>query len=107
MKYGCTLLIFLLVVGAAQAQYSTTNKKAIKLFELGMKAPDAERDREMPRPNFEAGIGYLCKALDKDPNFIEAHLMIGEFYENILQYDKAIEHYQKALAKNHQKHYQK
>jgi len=100
MKYGCTLLIFLLVVGAAQAQYSTTNKKAIKLFELGMKAPDAERDREMPRPNFEAGIGYLCKALDKDPNFIEAHLMIGEFYENILQYDKAIEHYQKALAIN-------
>lgn len=100
MKYGCTLLIFLLVVSAAQAQYSTTNKKAIKLFEIGMKAPDTERDREMPRPNYEAGIGYLCKALEKDPNFVEAHLMIGEFYENILQYDKAIEHYKKALAIN-------
>lgn len=103
MKYIFTISLALIFFGCANAQpsfYSTSNKKAIKLFEAAMKAPDAEREEGAMEPNFQAGIDYLDKALEKDPNFVEAHLLMGEFQEKLLNYDEAIVHYKKAIEIN-------
>lgn len=104
MKYTLTLILSLFVLGAVQAQmrYSTNDKKAIKYFEAALTAPDDNRDPVTYQPNFQAGIDLLNKALDRDDNFLEAHLMIGEFHENLMQYDDAIVHYKKAIAINPQ-----
>jgi len=102
MKYGFTLLIAFLFFGCAEAQmgYSTKDKKAIKFFEAGKTAPNDEREEGARQPNYQAGIDYMAKALDRDANFIEAHLLKAELHEYLMQYDEAIDHYQKALAIN-------
>jgi len=102
MKQILTISLAFIMFGCAQAQvgYSTSNKKAIKLFELAMQAPDLEREQEALQPNFQAGIDYLEKALEKDENFVEAHLMKAEFHENKLEYDQAIVHYKRAIEIN-------
>lgn len=87
---------------AAQSRYSTSNKKAIKLFEAGKDAPNLTIDPTTNGPNFRSGIEYMKKALEKDPNFWEAHMFIGEYAEMINDYPTAIEHYRKALAINPQ-----
>lgn len=102
MKYGIFFLLALLMTGCATAQggYTSTNKKAIKLFLQGREAPRTEQSPSSGQPNFQAGIEYLTKALEKDPNFIEAHLVKAEFHENLLQYQEAVDEYRKALALN-------
>jgi outer membrane protein OmpA-like peptidoglycan-associated protein/tetratricopeptide (TPR) repeat protein len=102
MRYGFTLFIALLFFGCAEAQmgYSTKDKKAIKYFEAGKTAPDVEREEGARQPNYQAGIEYMEKALDRDANFIEAHLLKAELHEYLMQYDEAIDHYKKSLAIN-------
>lgn len=102
VRYFYTLFLALAIAGCAEAQvgYSTTDKKAIKYFEAGRFAPDSEREEGSFSPNFQAGIDYMIKALDRDPYFIEAHLLKGQFHEELLQYDEAISHYKQALALN-------
>lgn len=102
LKYGSTLLLAFLFFSCAEAQigYSTKDKKAIKQFEAGKEAPNTEREEGAREPNYQAGVDYMIKALDRDPNFIEAHLLKAEFHEYLLQYDQAIDHYKRALAIN-------
>lgn len=80
--------------------YSTTNKKAIKLFEQGIAEPGLTIDQSNGMPNYRAGIVYLNKALEKDPSFWEAHLAAAEFCEYIGNYTDAIAHYTAALTIN-------
>lgn len=80
--------------------YSTKDKKAIKFFESGKSAPNEEREEGAMKPNYQAGIDYMIKALDRDENFIEAHLLKAEFHEYLMEYDLAIDHYEKSLAIN-------
>lgn len=100
------LFIFLLTVGCATqsysqpGHYSTSNKKAIKLFEQGMDAPNQSIDPTNNYPNFRLGIKYLEQAIEKDPNFWEAHLVAGEFYEKLHEYQPAIDHYKAAIHIN-------
>lgn len=83
----------------AQTGYSTSNKKAIKLFEAGIQAPN-HVDPKTNRPDYMAGIDLMNKAIEKDPNFWEAHMNAGEFYEIIGDYPNAIKHFESALSIN-------
>jgi len=97
-RFFFLLTFCFLMVSCSKAQfpYSTSNKKAIKLFEEAQKAPDAEYDPNKG-PNYQKGIELANEALSKDQNFWEAHLLIAEFYERSMDYPNAIEHYKRAL----------
>lgn len=99
-----TFLFFLtlLITGSSFSQYgySTKSKKAIKLFELGQKEPNLSLDPTTNLPNFRKGIEYIEKAILKDANFWEAHLLVAEYYEYLYDYDNAIDHYEKAIQIN-------
>jgi outer membrane protein OmpA-like peptidoglycan-associated protein len=97
---GLLLMLFTLMLNScatAQLGYSTKSKRAIKFFEEGREAPQKNIDLRTGRPDFEAGIEILDKALSKDENFLEAHQMIGEFYRLSGQSKKAVHHYKRSL----------
>lgn len=100
MRIIGTIAMLLLFVACttAQTSYSSKDKKAITLFEQAQKAPGATRDPVTGGPNYKEGIRLMDKALERDPNFWEAHVVAGEFAEYINQADVAIAHYEKALA---------
>lgn len=101
MKYFFILSSILFLTFSCAAQnYSTKNKKAIKLFEEGRDEPRKTIDPVTRLPNFKKGIELINKALEKDPNFWEAHMVVGEFYETLGDYDHAIEHYEAAIRIN-------
>jgi outer membrane protein OmpA-like peptidoglycan-associated protein/Tol biopolymer transport system component len=93
MKYLLLIVNVLLLIacGTAQQRYSTKSKKAIALFESGQKAAST---------SYKEGIAYMEKALEKDPEFWEAHVVAGEFAEYTGQLDLAISHYENALRIN-------
>ncbi|MDP4761454.1 MAG: OmpA family protein [Crocinitomicaceae bacterium] len=92
-----TFILLFFGCSTAQFPYSTSNKKAIHLFELGEKAPKELMDPSTGAYDFLSGIDYLNKAIEKDSNFWEAHLLNGEFNEIIRNYKGAIYHYKRAL----------
>ena len=79
------IIVFLFLIcsflTSAQMRYSTRNKGAIKLFKKAMEAPSKSIDPNTGMPDYQAGIDLLDKALKKDPNFWEAHLLAAEFDE--------------------------
>lgn len=102
MKSILILFLALLTVPAFGQNYSTKNKKAIKLFEEALQMPGNSIDPTTNTPNYRGGLKKLEEALEKDDNFLEAHLVAGEFAEYIYDYETAIYHYKKALAINPQ-----
>jgi outer membrane protein OmpA-like peptidoglycan-associated protein/tetratricopeptide (TPR) repeat protein len=102
MKFNLLLLslLFFVSCSTAQQKYSTSNKKAIKLFEKGQNEPLLTLDPKTKQPNYKAGIEFLDKALEKDPRFWEAHLLSGEYFEYLGNYEAAISHYETALGIN-------
>lgn len=82
---------------SAQVKYSSSNKKAVKLFEEGKNAPNASIDMNTGKPNFREGIKLMNQAIEKDSNFWEPHAWVAEFYEQIGDYESAIIHYKEAL----------
>lgn len=101
MRYIFILLtIFSLSNCAISQGYSTKNKKAIKLFEAARLAPDESRAPGTNQPNFQAGVDLAEKALEKDPQFWEAHVLSGQYYEYLGKYENAITHYVAALSIN-------
>jgi outer membrane protein OmpA-like peptidoglycan-associated protein len=91
------IFFFALQTVFAQFPYSSTSKKAIKLFEAAQKAPTEQRNPNTGAPNYEQGIVLLNAALTKDPNFWEAYLLKAEFLEYQRKYADAAVSYQKAL----------
>jgi outer membrane protein OmpA-like peptidoglycan-associated protein/tetratricopeptide (TPR) repeat protein len=101
MRYLFFTLTILLFASCSTAQhYSSSNKKAIKLYELGKNEPGTHLNASGTLPNYKGGIDYLNQALEKDPQFWEAHMMAGEFHELLREYEPAIDHFKKALAIN-------
>ena len=49
-------------------------------------------------PDYKLGIELVNKAIKKDSNFWEAHLLAAELTEKISDLEKAIFHYKKALS---------
>jgi len=98
------LLIILQIVvfttcGFAQMNYSTSSKKAISLFTEATTIAQTV-SLETGRPKYQEGIDLLLKAIEKDENFVEAHLVAGEFYEALGKNKQAIIHFEKAIAIN-------
>lgn len=75
----------------AQYNYSSKDKKAIDLLKKG---------QESARTNTAQAIEYALKSIDKDPNFWEAHLFVGEMYEYQRKNNEAIKHYRDAIRIN-------
>ena len=101
--FSISIVLFTLILsGCATAQngYGTNNKRAIKLYNEARNAPRENINLETGRPDFEAGIELLEKALDKDENFLEAHQLIGEFHRLNGDYEDAVEHYKTSLRIN-------
>jgi outer membrane protein OmpA-like peptidoglycan-associated protein/Tol biopolymer transport system component len=102
MKFGLLIISLLTFCACSigQTKYSTTNKKAIKLFEQGHLAPSQSIDHQTNLPNYKGGIVLMNQALEKDPNFWEAHMVAGEFCEYLGRNEEAIKHYEAALSIN-------
>ena len=102
MKFGLLIISLLTFCACSigQTKYSTTNKKAIKLFEQGHLAPSQSIDQQTNLPNYKGGIVLMNQALEKDPNFWEAHMVAGEFCEYLGRNAEAIKHYETALSIN-------
>lgn len=100
MRYLFILLAVAIASCSSAQFYSTSNKKAIRLFEEGMKAPNTTLDPVTGGPNYRSGIILMEKALEKDPNFWEAHLYAAGFAEEMRDYELAIVHYKKAIEIN-------
>ena len=102
MKILLPLLILHIFVSCSVAQtgYSTTNKKAIALFEKARKAPAAKLNPVTMQPDYATGIVLAEKALLKDSNFVEAHLLAGDFADYSNNVEKAIFHFKKAIQLN-------
>ncbi|MCX6296187.1 MAG: hypothetical protein NTX97_08980, partial [Bacteroidetes bacterium] len=71
-------------------QYTSTNKKAIAAFESAVKLYQSGKDVEAEKE--------LLKAIEKDANFIEPHLLYAEIFQVRQQTDKAIDEYVKAIS---------
>jgi len=96
------LFVFFLINsidGFSQFTYSTKSKKAVKLYEKARQAPNAINPNTN-LPDYESGLSLLVKSLDKDPNFVEAHLLKARYHEAQRNYNEAIIHYTKALKIN-------
>lgn len=67
----------------------STNKEALKLYDLGMD--------ETAKNNFKGAIEYYKKAVKIDPNFAFAYDNMGICYRRLEEYDLAIDAYEKSL----------
>lgn len=72
--------------------YTSTNKKAIKLYEEGKKYYEGRKDKEAEE--------VLIKTLKEDDNFIEAHSAIAFLLMEHGRSNEAIPHFEKAVAIN-------
>jgi outer membrane protein OmpA-like peptidoglycan-associated protein len=93
--YQILVLVFVLTITnctVAQQTVSSTNKKAIKAYTAGKNNYDS-RNNPLAELN-------LLEAIEKDPNFIEAELMLAYVYTDMMQYEKALVHYNRCIVIN-------
>ncbi len=90
MRFIFILLLILIQTSLySQKEYSTKSKSAIKLYEDGVSA--------LTMRQFPEAIDNLEKAIEKDSEFVEAYLMLGEVYIEQQQPEKAIQYYSKGM----------
>jgi outer membrane protein OmpA-like peptidoglycan-associated protein/Tol biopolymer transport system component len=102
IKHILTTLLVLISVSCAIAQpgsWGTKNKKAIKYVEEAL-AATRELDQRTGRPNYKGAIEWCDKAIAKDPDFIDAYLMKGDFAASRGDLLTAVEAYKKGLSIN-------
>lgn len=97
MKKFILPFVFSLFIIACKAQlapgeYTTTNKKAISAFEKALEYYNNRND--------EKALEELKKAIEKDPMFIEPHLLTAQIYTDGGKLQEAITEYIKALEIN-------
>jgi len=81
MVAGLVLMVFVLIPSITSAQYHTKSKKAIKYF---------ERSSELLKSrNYPEAVNYLQMAIEKDPDFAEAHLRLGTNYLTLGDFENA------------------
>lgn len=89
------LITLLFIVGfsncsVAQHELRSTNKKAIKYFNEGKQYYDGRKN--------ELAEIQLLKAIEKDPNFIDAEILLAYVYTEQGALKKAITHYERCIA---------
>lgn len=77
---------------AAQPALSTHSKKAVELYHKAQYFYD--------RYGYAMAITSLEQAVSIDPKFVEAYLFLSQMYQDLLQFNKAIEYGDKALTLN-------
>lgn len=97
MKNILTLSFFLITLFSCKAQlppgeYTTKNKKAIASFEAALKYFNSRNDIKAKEE--------LAKAIEKDPLFIEPHLLLAEIHAESRELQQSIDEYMKALQIN-------
>ena len=99
MKYSILFLFFFSLYKFSYAQsplppgtYTSTNKKAVKFFEEGKKNYEVRKDEDAEK--------LLNKALQEDPNFVEAHSALAYLLMEKRRTKEAIAHFQKAIDIN-------
>lgn len=79
-KIGIIFIIISSLCWTAQGQdYSSKNKKAVKLFEAALQAMDNGK-REVAKDKLE-------QSLKEDPDFMEAHLVMADWLQEAMEYD--------------------
>jgi outer membrane protein OmpA-like peptidoglycan-associated protein len=73
-------------------QYTSTNKKAIKHIEEGRSYFENKKDEQAEKA--------FKKALDEDPNFVEACLGLASLYQVTDRHDEAVKYLKKAIELN-------
>ena len=105
MTYGVKLFSVLFAiyvctsVGFSQ-YYSSKCKKAVKLYVKARQAPNIALIENTNIPDYPKGIFYLEKALKKDNNFVEAHILKARYHEAMKEFEQAIFHYGESLKIN-------
>lgn len=98
MRYILILLFISQTVSIVYAQglppgtYSSTNKKAVKYFEDSKKMFQARKDADAEK--------LIKKAIEEDPQFIEAHSAYADFLMGNNRVKEAIPLYEKAIQLN-------
>ncbi len=95
-------LFFLFTTNAIaqpRGQWSTKSKKAIKYVESSRMAL-SQVDMLTGLPNYKNAMAYCDKAIDKDPNFIEAYLMKADYATSAGMKEEAIQAYRKSIEIN-------
>lgn len=88
-------VLFSFLISAVIAQpvtYTTTNKGAISRYEDATKYYDQYL--------YDKALTELEKSLDKDPAFVEAHILMADIYIQKDDFENAITHFEKAIAIN-------
>ena len=87
------VLSLLVIISIAQPEtYSVKSKKAIKLLKEGQ--------MNYERRNAEAALEFALKALNKEPNFIEAHILVAYVKMAQQKINPAITSLEKAIQIN-------
>ena len=97
MKKFLVISIALITILSCKAQlppgeYTSQNKKAVALFESALKYYEMRNDAKSKEE--------LQKAIEKDANFIEPHLLLAQIYTEENQLPLAINEYIKSLEIN-------
>lgn len=102
MKFLLSIIFLSLFIQCSVGQggaWSTKSKKAIKYIEQSREALN-ELDPNTGYPDYKRAIELCNKAIDKDPNFIEAYLMKSDYATSIGDYETAIESLNKTIQIN-------
>jgi len=75
---------------AQEYQFSSSSKKAIKLYNLAA--------NNYTNRNYGAALANLDKSVDIDPEFIEAWMLMGDIYTDLQSNEKATAAYERTLA---------
>ncbi|MGZ3900662.1 MAG: OmpA family protein [Bacteroidia bacterium] len=94
------IFIFFILTGVTKAvaqslppgQYTSTNKKAIKYIEEGRGLFEMKKDEQAEKA--------FKKALNEDPNFVEACLALASLYQVTNRHEEAIQYLKKAIEIN-------
>lgn len=100
MRKLFSLLIMMLVVSCSVAQpgqWNTKDKKAIKYAEEAIAAIRLI-EKETGRPDYETGIYWCDKAIERDENFVDAYLMKADFEMQSGKNQEAIATYRKLIS---------
>ena len=98
MRYLYTLLLifitfsFVFSQGLPPGSYTSTNKKAVKYFEDSKKMFQVRKDADAEK--------LIKKAIEEDPQFIEAHSAYADFLMGNNRIKEAIALYEKAIQLN-------
>jgi type IV pilus assembly protein PilF len=102
MRPDRTLPLLMLALSLALAACGTNPSGSVKKEDAATQRQDAARvhtelgQKYMQQGKLELALEKLNKALSFDPDYVDAHTVLGVLYENINEPAKAEEHYRRA-----------